>query len=85
MRRRRQGLGFRVWGPPASGGWPAFLRKLRRSGEIVVQRPRSFHIQRDLESYVEDFADVRIALDRLRDPRGPAISGRALRKSPGLE
>ena len=49
-----------------------------------TERPRSFHVQKALESYIEDFADVQIALDRLRDPRDPVVSGREMRKSLGL-
>ena len=49
-----------------------------------TERPRSFHIQKALESYIADFADVQIALDRLRDQRDPVVSGRELRKSLGL-
>ncbi len=37
---------------------------------------RSFHIQKALETYIADFADVQIALDRLRDPKDPIVSGR---------
>ena len=49
-----------------------------------TDRPRSFHIQKALESYIEDFADVQIALDRLRDPKGAVVSSRDVRKSLGL-
>ena len=49
-----------------------------------TERPRSFHVQKALETYIEDFADVQIALDRLRDSQDPVISGRDLRKSLGL-
>ncbi len=49
-----------------------------------TERPRSFHVQKALETYIEDFADVQIALDRLRDHKDPVISGRGLRKSLGL-
>ena len=49
-----------------------------------TERPRSFHVQKALESYMEDFADVQIALDRLRDHTDPVISGKELRKSLGL-
>ena len=45
-----------------------------------IDRPRSFHIQKAVESYIEDFADLQIALDRLRDPKDAIISGRELRK-----
>ncbi|MGD9780781.1 MAG: ribbon-helix-helix protein, CopG family [Kiritimatiellia bacterium] len=49
-----------------------------------TERSRSFHIQKALENYIEDFADVQIAIDRLRAPRDPVVSGRDLRKSLGL-
>ena len=49
-----------------------------------TERPRSFHVQKALESYIEDFADVQIALDRLRDQKDPVVSSRAMRKSLGL-
>ena len=49
-----------------------------------TERPRSFHIQKALESYIEDFADVQIALDRLRDQKDQVISSHELRKSLGL-
>ena len=48
------------------------------------ERPRSFHIQKALEFYIEDFADVQIALDRLRDQKDSVLSGREMRKSLGL-
>jgi RHH-type transcriptional regulator, rel operon repressor / antitoxin RelB len=46
--------------------------------------PRSFHIQKALEVYIEDFADLRIAIDRLRNPKDEVISGKKLRKTLGL-
>jgi len=49
-----------------------------------TERPRSFIIQKALESYVEDFADLQIALDRLHDKSDPLVSGKELRKSLGL-
>jgi RHH-type rel operon transcriptional repressor/antitoxin RelB len=49
-----------------------------------TERTRSFHVQKALETYIEDFADVQIALDRLRDSKDAVISGRDLRKSLGL-
>jgi len=33
-----------------------------------------------LEAYIEDFADLRIAIDRLRNPKDEVISGKELRK-----
>ena len=49
-----------------------------------TDRPRSFIIQKALESYIEDFADLQIALDRLRDKGDAIISGKEMRKSLGL-
>jgi RHH-type rel operon transcriptional repressor/antitoxin RelB len=49
-----------------------------------TERPRSFIIQKALESYIEDFADLQIALDRLNDQSDAIISGKELRKSLGL-
>jgi len=49
-----------------------------------TERPRSFIIQKALESYIEDYADLQVALDRLHDKADPVISGKELRKSLGL-
>ncbi len=49
-----------------------------------TERPRSFIIQKALESYIEDFADLQIALDRLHDKSDEAISAQEMRKSLGL-
>jgi len=49
-----------------------------------TERPRSYIIQKALESYIEDYADFQVALDRLRDQTDPVISGKELRKSLGL-
>ncbi|MDI6776014.1 MAG: ribbon-helix-helix domain-containing protein [Syntrophales bacterium] len=49
-----------------------------------TERPRSFIIQKALESYIEDYADLQVALDRLHDKTDPIVSGKELRKSLGL-
>jgi len=49
-----------------------------------TERPRSFSIQKALESYLEDYADPQVALDRLQDKTDLVISGKDLRKSLGL-
>lgn len=49
-----------------------------------TERPRSFIIQKALESYIEDYADLQVALDRLHDKTDPVVSGKSLRKSLGL-
>ena len=49
-----------------------------------TERPRSFIIQKALESYIEDFADLQIALDRLRDKGDIIVSSKEMRKSLGI-
>ena len=49
-----------------------------------TERPRSFIIQKALEFYIEDFADLQIALDRLHDKSDEVISAKEMRKSLGL-
>jgi len=49
-----------------------------------TERPRTFIIQKALESYIEEYADLQIALDRLHDKSDMIISGKDLRKSLGL-
>jgi len=50
-----------------------------------TERPRSYIIQKALESYMEDYADLQVALDRLHDKTDPVISGKKLRKSLGSQ
>lgn len=49
-----------------------------------TERPRSYIIQKAIESYIEDYADLQVALDRLHDRTDPIIAGKELRKSLGL-
>jgi len=49
-----------------------------------TERSRSFIVQKAVESYLEDFAELQIALDRLRDASDAVISGKELRKELGL-
>jgi RHH-type rel operon transcriptional repressor/antitoxin RelB len=49
-----------------------------------TERPRSYIIQKALESYIEDYADLQVALDRLHDKTDPVISRKELRKSLGV-
>ena len=58
-------------------------RKLNALSE-VTERPKSFHVQKALESYFEEFADLRIALDRLHNPKDKVVSAKAMRASLGL-
>ena len=61
--------------------------ELARQLDVIAretERPRSYIIQKALEQYLEDYADLQIALDRLNDRTDPVISGKELRKSLGL-
>jgi len=49
-----------------------------------TERSRSFIVQRAIECYLEDYADLQVALDRLRDKDDRIVSGDELRKSLGL-
>jgi RHH-type rel operon transcriptional repressor/antitoxin RelB len=49
-----------------------------------TERPRSYIIQKALESYIDDYADLQVALDRLHDKTDPIVSSKELRKSVGL-
>ena len=49
-----------------------------------TERSRSFIIQKALESYLDDYADLQIALDRLHDKNDKKISGKDLRKTLGI-
>ena len=49
-----------------------------------TERPRSYIIQKAIESYIDDYADLQVALDRLHDKTDPVILGKEFRKSLGL-
>ena len=49
-----------------------------------TERSRSYIVQKALEFYIEDYADLQVALDRLHDKTDPVVSGKELRKSLGL-
>lgn len=52
------------------------LDKLSRQTE----RPRTYFIEKALESYLAESADYQVALDRLRDKDDPVISSAELKK-----
>jgi len=49
-----------------------------------TDRPRSYIIQKAIEVYLEDYSDLQVALDRLRDKTDAVITSKELRKSLGL-
>ena len=55
---------------------------LQDSSEIAreTERPKSFHIQKALEAYLAELADLQVAYDRLHDTTDSAISIEEMRK-----
>ena len=49
-----------------------------------TERSRSFVVQKAVETYLDDFADLQVALDRLRDNSDPVVSSKDMRASLGL-
>ncbi len=52
--------------------------------EIIVketERSRSFIVQKALEVYLDDFADLQVAMDRLRDKSDKVVTADELRES----
>ena len=49
-----------------------------------TERSRSFVVTKAVETYLNDFADLQVALDRLRDSSDPVVSSEDMRASLGL-
>lgn len=45
-----------------------------------TERPKSFHVQKALEAYLTELADLQVAFDRLHDTSDPIISLADMRK-----
>ena len=58
-------------------------KKLSRVAK-ETERSRSFLVQKAVETYLDDFAGLQIALDRLHDSSDPVVSSKDIRKSLGL-
>ncbi len=69
---------------PVSIRLPDELAKQLNGIAKETERPRSYIIQKALESYIKDYADLQIALDRLHDKTDPIISSKELKKSLAL-
>lgn len=50
----------------------------------TTERPKSYLIRKAIETYLNEYADYQVALDRLRDKDEAIISGSELRKRLGL-
>ena len=46
----------------------------------LTDRPKTYFIEKALESYLAEYADYQVALDRLRDKDDPLISSSELKK-----
>ena len=55
----------------------------RQLDEIAneTERSKAFHIQKALEAYMEEYADLQVALDRLHDQTDPVVSSEEIRSS----
>ncbi len=49
-----------------------------------TERSRSFHVQKAVLRYLEEFADAQVAIDRLRDKDDPTITAEEMRRTLGL-
>lgn len=49
----------------------------------ATDRPKTYFIEKALESYLAEYADYQVALDRLRDKDDPIVSSAELRKRIG--
>lgn len=58
-------------------------RKLSRVAK-ETERSRSFVVTKAIETYLDDFADLQVALDRLHDTSDTVVSSQAMRESLGL-
>ena len=63
---------------------PDSLAKELNNVALTTERPKSFLVQKALESYLHDQADLQIGLERLRDPLDPVISIDEMGKEIGL-
>ena len=63
---------------------PEKLAKELNNVALTIERPKSFLVQKAIESYLDDQADLQIALNRLRDTTDPIISIEEMRKEIGL-
>jgi RHH-type transcriptional regulator, rel operon repressor / antitoxin RelB len=63
---------------------PENLAKRLDSFAEEMEKPRSFVLRKALEAYLDDYANLQVVIDRLRDKADPVITGAEMRKSLGL-
>jgi RHH-type rel operon transcriptional repressor/antitoxin RelB len=59
---------------------PESISKLLAEIAKDTERSKSFHVQKALEAYLQDQADLQVALDRLRDRSDETISLEELKR-----
>ena len=69
---------------PLSVRLPERLAEELEQISMETERSKSFHIQKALEMYLRERADLQIALDRLQDPSDKTVSIGDMRKELGL-
>jgi RHH-type rel operon transcriptional repressor/antitoxin RelB len=50
----------------------------------AVERPKSYLVRKAVETYLAEYADYQLALERLHDRDEATVSGHELRKTLGL-
>ncbi len=63
---------------------PDKLAKELNSIAVTTERSKSFLVQKALEGYLQNQADLQVSLDRLRDTSDPTISVEEIREEIGL-
>ena len=63
---------------------PDKLAKELNSIAVTTERSKSFLVQKALEGYLQNQADLQVSLDRLRDTSDPIISVKEIREEIGL-
>lgn len=63
---------------------PDFLAKELTEVSAASERSKSFVLQKALEAYLEDQADLQISIDRLNDPTDTVVSMEEMRSKLGL-
>ena len=63
---------------------PARLAQELEKLAAILERPKSYLVRKAVETYLAEYVDYQLALERLRDRDDVVISSRELRKSLGL-
>ena len=59
---------------------PDDLTKTLETLAKAIDRPKTYLIKKAIETYLEEYVDYQVALDRLRDKDDEIITGAELRK-----